>query len=128
MTIRTTLGLSRESSLEEGTPDVVSAAKAAQLRELRIDAARRNRHWTELEESVLVRRGPWLVHADTDELLSRYRGMIFASGSPTITFNEQVEMLWYVDRAGEIQFLERSRAPSTWSEVVARQARRRSGA
>jgi hypothetical protein len=85
---------------------------AENLREQRVAAARRNRYWVELEETDLVRRGPWHVHAETDELLTRYRGAIFPTGMASIAFNDQVEMLFYVDRFGEVVFLEAQLEPA----------------
>jgi hypothetical protein len=41
---------------------------AETVRTARREAARRNSRWTEIEETMLVPRARWLVHADTDEL------------------------------------------------------------
>ena len=99
---------------------------AAAIRERRVEVARRNTRWTELRETGLVRRGRWLVHAETDELFKVCRGTIFLTGEAVIAFNDQVEMHFYVDRDGDIVFLQRDRG--TWSDVVAKRAKRRAAA
>lgn len=119
------LRLSREALLEEGTPNEVSAAKAAELRELRIAAARKQAHWNEIEETTLVRHGPWLVHADSDAIYKIHRGIVWGSGSASVVA-EFISLAWFVDRDGQVVFLERM--PATWSEIVAKRARRRRGA
>jgi hypothetical protein len=43
-----------------------------QLRAARRETARGNPRWQEVEETSLVRRAMFLVHADTDELFSRH--------------------------------------------------------
>ena len=79
----------------------------AAIREARVELVRRNPHWTELEETALVPRARLLVHADSDEVFTLYRGVVFGTGAASILFNEQVPMWFYVDRAGEVVFLER---------------------
>ena len=73
-----------------------------------------------MSETDLVRRGPWLVHADTDELFKNY---VFARGAGRPTFNEGVPLTFYVDHEGDLVFLERGLG--TWSEYIARRAKRR---
>lgn len=97
-------------------------AKSTRLREGRVQAARANRHWIELEESALVRRGPYLVGADSDAVFTFCRGAIFLTGSPRIEFDENVEHWFYVDVVGEVRVLERHR--ETWSAIVERRAKR----
>ena len=124
MSLRTTLGLSRESLLEAGTPDEIAAKKAAFLREKRIEHARSMRAWVEHSETDFVRRRPaYLIHAESDEVFTVYRGAIFDPGTAYVAFNENIEMHWFVDGADEIVFLERT-TPRTWSEFVERRARR----
>ncbi len=96
---------------------------STRLREGRVQAARANRHRVELEESALVRRGPYFVHADSDDVFTFYRGAIFRTGSPRIEFDENVEHAFYVDVHSEVRVLERQRG--TWSDVVAKKAKRR---
>jgi hypothetical protein len=94
----------------------------ARLRALRVESARRNAtHWTEILEVDLARRGRFLVHAETDAIYRPYRGVIFARDEARPSFNENVSMEFYVSKDG-VAFLER--VPGTWSEHVARRARR----
>jgi hypothetical protein len=92
------------------------------IRVRRVEIARRNPRWNEVEETALVRRERWFVHADTDEMFSLYRGPVFMTGSASVAFNDRVDMFFYVRGDGEVIFLERQ--PGTWSEIVARRARR----
>ena len=59
MSLMTRLRLSGESSLEEGTPDEVLAKKrrvlAEKLRPARMEAARHNPKWTEIENDLVIR-------------------------------------------------------------------------
>lgn len=112
----------------EGNPEHELAEKRAEhLRAARLDAVRRNRRWTELAETSLVRRGPFLVSAETDEMFMLRRGVIFEPGKASIGYvSEDTELHYYVDQAGEIVFLERQ--PGTWSEVFEKRARRAAGA
>jgi hypothetical protein len=97
-----------------------------EVRERRVMTARANRFWSEVEETALVRRERWLIHAETDEMFSPFAAQVWANGSANIAQNDRVPLTFYVDREGEVRFLERQ--PGTWSQVVARRARRRSGA
>ena len=92
------------------------------IRERRIMEARRNSYSTELQETDLVRRGRLLVAAETDEIFTLYRGVVFPGGAALAAFNQQVPLAFYVDRDGDLVFLERR--GGTWSELVARKARR----
>lgn len=94
---------------------------ADEIRERRIEIARRHPDWTEIRETDLVRRGRYFVLADTDEILVAHRGAVFQTGSATL-IAERFPMVWYLDRDGELAFLERS--GGTWSEVVAKRTRR----
>jgi excisionase family DNA binding protein len=93
-----------------------------QLRAARREAARANPRWQEVEETSLVRRAMFLVHADTDELWTPYRGSIWNPGSANVIFNADLPMVFYVDSAGDVQFVER--IGGTWSAIVERQARK----
>jgi hypothetical protein len=92
-----------------------------QLREARFEAARRMPLWQEARATDFVRRGPWLVHDDSDQLCSFYRGLVFASHSAAVV-SDHAELLWYLDANDNLVFVERE--PGTWSQVVERQARR----
>jgi hypothetical protein len=125
MSLRTVLGFSRELGVDEGTADEAAAKRAALVREKRIEHAREMRAWVEHGETALVRRPPgYFVHADSDEVVTVYRGAIFDPGTAYVAFNETIEMHWYVDGAGEIVFFERTPTPRTWSELVQKRAQR----
>jgi hypothetical protein len=89
----------------------------------RIEAARRDPFWTGVEGTVLVRRERWLVHADSDQLLTAYRGDTFQTGSASLA-NDRVPLLFCVDADGDLAFFERVGSPRTWCDVLAKRARR----
>lgn len=126
MSLRTTLGLSRESSLEEGEPHEVLERKrrvyAERVRPARLQAARRNAKWTEIENDLVPRARGWLVSASTDAIYTPTRGIVFAPHSVNV-IADQADLAFYVDRDGELVFLER--LPFTWSEHVERREQRR---
>jgi hypothetical protein len=93
-----------------------------QLRAARRETARANPRWVEVEETSLVRRAMFLVHADDDTLWSFYRGTVWDRGSANVVFNDMLTMWFYVDADGDVVFLERR--PGLWSDIVAREARR----
>ena len=118
------LGLSREGSLEEGTPDEVIEKKRRaldeQLRPARLDAARRNPKWTEVEDDF-VSRGRWFVSASTDHIYMPARGVVFAAYSVTV-IADQAELSFFVDDDGDLRFFER--VPGTWTEHLEKRAAR----
>ena len=81
MSLMTRLRLSGESSLEEGTPDEVIAKKrsvlAEQVRPARLEAARHNPKWTEIQNDLVPRARGWLVSASTDAIYQPARGVVF---------------------------------------------------
>lgn len=81
MSLRSTLGLGRESLLEEGTPDEVAEKKrrayAAAVRPARLEVARRNPKWTEIENDLVPRGRGLLVSAETDAIYKPVRGVVF---------------------------------------------------
>jgi hypothetical protein len=105
---------------EEDAPDQTS------IRKRRVEVARRNSRWTELEETALVRRARYLVHADTDELFTVHRGVVFGSGSASV-IADQSALYFCVRPDGELVFLERQTG-RTWSDIVRRQAKRKATA
>jgi hypothetical protein len=78
-----------------------------QLRAPRREAARANPRWQEVEETSLVRRAMFLVHADDDTLWSHYRGTVWDPGSANVIFNDMLPMWFFVDADGDVVFLER---------------------
>ena len=125
MSLVSRLRLSDESSLDEGTPDEVIEKKRRaldeRLRPARLEAARRNSKWTEIEDDLVARGRGYLVSAASDAVYRRTRGVVFAPYSVSV-IADQAEFAFYVDRNGELVFLELE--PGTWSEHVERQARR----
>lgn len=94
---------------------------AAELRRARLSAARGMPLWTELDELDLVPRDPYLVHAETDELYKRSRGVAFAPGTATVVATN-TRLGFYVDGDGELVFVEP--VPGTWTGYLERQAAR----
>jgi hypothetical protein len=127
MSLRTTLRMTREASLEEGTPDEVAEKKRraheAVLRPAR-EAARHTAKWTEIENDLVARgyRGMSLVSASTDHVYERVTGVVFQPHTVNVIATH-AELYYTVDDAGELTFYERDR--QTWSEQVAARERRR---
>ena len=91
----------------------------------RLDEARRQSAWTEIPETSLVRRGPFLVDSDTDAVFVVRRGHVFEPGRATIGYlPDNTPMTFFVDRDGDIVFVEPYLGAATWSEIVARKAQR----
>ena len=64
------------------------------------------------------------MSAETDAIYQPVKGVVFAPYSIDVVA-DMAELWFYVDdRNGELTFLERVTTPATWSEHVARQARR----
>ena len=94
-----------------------------ELRRLRVQAARENRHWYEVEESALVPRPPnFLVHADSDAAYTRSRAQVFTTGAAKPQFNETLPLAFFVTADDGLVFLERHR--QSWSEILGQRARR----
>lgn len=97
---------------------------ADEIRRLRVEAARRNSKWKEIEPPI--RRGRWLVDAASDELHTLHRGVIWHRAQ--IEFGADQPLRFFVDAAGHVIVLDRVLSPRTWSEFYERQTRRRAGA
>ena len=125
MSLRTTLGLGRELSLEEGEPHEVAEKKRRaldeRLRPARLEAARRNPKWTEIEDDLVPRARGWLVSAETDAIYTRVRGIVFAPYAVSV-ISDHAPLAFYADRDGELVFLER--IPGTWTEHLEKRAAR----
>ena len=122
MSLRSTL--SHKTLLEEGTPDEVMQKKRGaldeQVRPKRLEVARRNGRWTEIENDLVPRLGGrWLVSAVTDLIYKRVLGTVFAPHSVT-AIADRAELAFYVDRDGDLVFLEQ--LPGTWTEHLEKQA------
>ena len=82
MSLRSTLSLGTRASLEEGEPHEVRENKrrayAEKVRPGRLEVARRNQFWTEIENDLVPRLGGrWLVSASTDRIYQRVHGTVF---------------------------------------------------
>jgi hypothetical protein len=110
-------------------PDPARVEHERHVREKRLETARGRTNWTEIPETRLVRRGPFLVDAETDLLWTVRRGHVFEPYRASVGYvTEATPMTFFVDGDGDIAFLESpGSAPLTWSEIVARRARRGHG-
>lgn len=124
MSLRTALSLSREGSLEEGTPDEVMAKKRRaldeRLRPARLEVARRMPRWMEVEDDFVPRGRGWLVSASTDAIYTPTRGVVFQPHSITV-IADQIELSFTVVD-GVLTFYER--LPFTWTEHLEKRAAR----
>ena len=107
----------RRSSEDVPTEDAIRAG--------RIEAARRCQVWTEIEDDLVPRGRGLFVSADTDHVYAPIRGVVFATASVEIIATH-APYYFTVSADGQLAFYERR--PQTWSEIVARQARRRAPA
>ena len=107
-------------------PDPARAEHDRQVRGARLANARRQSGWTEIPQTRLVPRGRGLlVDAETDFVWVVRRGHVWEPHKATIGFvPDDAALTFYVDQHDEIVFLEQPSGPSTWSEIVARRARR----
>jgi hypothetical protein len=100
-----------------------------QVREKRLETARGRANWTEIPETRLVRRGRFWVDAETDLLWAIRRGYVFEPERATVGYvRDDQPMTFMVDADDDVVFLEALSGPRTWSEVVAKRARRGSPA
>jgi hypothetical protein len=87
----------------------------------RLEVARRNRRWHELQEVNLVaRHRGWLVSATTDEIFSPYRGAVWVPDSVAVV--SDMAELWFYVTADEIHFLERVNPPATYTQWLEQRA------
>jgi hypothetical protein len=94
--------------------DTFEQRQAAEIRDLRIMAARRCRNWTELDPADLVpRERGFLVSASTDDAFVPYRGAALSRSGQLIS--DAVPLAFYV-AGDEVHFLERQ--SRKWSEIV----------
>jgi hypothetical protein len=101
----------------------MTLAAGSELAARRVEAARANKRWLEHGPQDFVVRGPFLVDAVSDVLYRRARGVVFERDSPH-AIDVQARREFFVSTSGEVVFVERVQSPKTWSEVVARRARR----
>ena len=124
MSLRSMLSLTTRASLEEGEPDQVMENKrrvyAEKVRPARLEVARRNSRWTEIENDLVPRLGGrWLVSASSDRIYQRVLGTVFLPYSVS-AIADRTELAFYVDDDGELVFLEQ--LLGTWTEHLEKQA------
>ena len=110
-------GFSDEANIEGRSHEL----NADEFRAARLDAARRNPAWTEIDPPVVRER--WLVDATTDRLYRLCRGDVFSPGSAAI-ITPETALAFYVDDDGAVVLLERVSSPSTWTEYLEKHSRR----
>jgi hypothetical protein len=120
----------RHDTEAELAPDPELVEHMRQVREKRLETARGRVNWTELPETRLVRRGPFWVDAETDLVWVVRRGHVFEPGRASVGYvTDDTPMTFFVDATDEVVFIEPSGGrPRTWSEVVAKRAKRGSPA
>jgi hypothetical protein len=126
MSLRRRLSLSTRASLEEGEPHEVMENKrrayAEKVRPARLEVARRNQFWTEIENDLVPRLGGrWLVSASSDRIYQLVRGTVFLPYSVT-EVADRTELSFYVDDDGDVVFLEQ--LPGTWTQHLEKKAAR----
>jgi hypothetical protein len=108
-----------------GHPDKVAGKKRqafdAAARPARLETARRNAKWTEIENDLVPRGRGWLVSASTDAIYTPTRGVVFAAHSINV-IADKTTLWFYVDDGGDLVFLEQ--IPGTWTEHLEKQAAR----
>jgi hypothetical protein len=109
--------------VEGRVSDRQRAEHERQVRAARLEEARRQTAWTEIPETTLVRRGPFLVDSDADAVFVVRRGHVVEPGRATIGYvPDKAAMTYFVGRDGHIVFVEPYLGATTWSEIVARKA------
>ena len=128
MSLRTIIRPFSDAAAIEGTAtDPAGAAHERQVRQARLELARRETSWTEITPAErLVRRGPFLVDSETDLLYVHRRGLVFEPGRATVGYvTPNTTLTFYVDRDDNVVFIDQPGGARTWSEIVARKATRR---
>jgi hypothetical protein len=108
-----------------GRPKQVEAAGDDQVRAARIRAARKNPAWTEIDDDLVPRGRGWHVSAESDQIYTRYRGVAFQTGSAAMIC-DRAEIYYTVDGDDRLVLYEKQHG--SWSQLIARQARRKRAA
>lgn len=89
------------------------------VRAWRIKAARKCHAWTELDPAMLVtRERGFLVHSESDEAFTAYRGDAFSPGGMIVA--DQTPLYFFV--TDDVHVLEKQSEP--WSAIVYQRERR----
>lgn len=121
--MRLSTSIRRARNIADAPVNPALAEHERQVRQTRLELARRTSAWTEIPETRLVRRGRYLVDAETDLVYVLRRGVVFETGNATVGYVVPGTPMTYTVKAGDVVFLEQP-SSHTWSEVVARRARR----
>lgn len=98
------------------TPGPTEAEIAAR----RVAEARRVKLWREIDDTCLVKRGPWLLDTTTDQLCRVYNGHVFG-GKGQIESGADQPLLFAVDHLNNIRLFEQ--VGRTWTQVLEDQER-----
>jgi hypothetical protein len=98
-----------------------------EVRQKRVEIARRNDNFTEIPAERLIPRGPakfaWLVDAETDLVWVRSRGTTFVRDSVTLV-STHAPVTYFISGEGDIVPIEPAPSIPSWSWYIARQTRR----
>jgi hypothetical protein len=104
-----------------GASDEPVLSTIDELRATRVAQARTRTRWREIPEPV--RRGRFLVDAASDELLVTHNGDLFDRTGIVRFADDRDDLRFYIDQAGDVVVLERSRAAKTYSDLVEQRTR-----
>jgi hypothetical protein len=99
-------------------PDTSRPAPADDLAAIRVEQARTRTRWREIEDTPLVQRGRWWVDAESDRMFSVYAGTVFGRDGRIAFDDQRDDLVFYVDRVGEVVVLEPAAVARTWSEYL----------
>jgi hypothetical protein len=125
VSLKTVFRFHDADQIEGTTTDQQRSEHERAVREARLANARQRSAWTEIPETRLVRRGPFFVDSETDQLYVLRRCVVFEPNRAVVGYiPDGTPMTFTVNERGEVVFLEQPPGPRTWSEIVARKARR----
>jgi hypothetical protein len=115
--------LMRGPTTLQDAEDAERAVVEEQVRQARLEQARRSSRWTEIEADLVPRgrKGYWLVSASSDRVYTRVRGAVFQPGLAT-AIADFAPLYFTVDADGNLTFYERQ--PWTWTEQLEKQTER----
>jgi hypothetical protein len=103
-----------------GSPEKPSRPTVEALRATRVAQARTKTRWREIQPPV--KRGPFYVDAETDQLLAIYRGALYDRAGVVRFAADRSDLCFAVD-AGDVTVYAPSTVARTWSDIVARRAK-----
>lgn len=109
----------RQAPMGEEEKDAIRRQELHQkVREARVAIARKVEAWTELEESALVKRGRWWVHADTDELFVDFLGTVWVAGRADVVSDRSPLYFCVLADGVGLAFFERVKNPPTYTAFL----------